>query len=295
MLSIGSMTTLQHTEVFSEVIKRGSQSFAAASLIFPTQTRADMHRFYAWCRYCDDQIDQQILGHEESETMPFRWGQTMQISQLKESTAKALEGHKSQHLVFDGLSEINFGEITPKHEFDEFLRGMESDARGELPSTEQELFLYCYRVAGVVGVIASSIMGVATKTALTHAIELGMAMQLTNIARDLEEDSQRGRCYVPENALHEVHFENEQKLRAAQRRYLLIHAERFYESSKQGLSALDFRCRWAVVSALLIYQKIGKKIAKKNYFVNSRISTSKVEKMLLFIKAFFLAITIRSV
>jgi phytoene synthase len=152
----------------------------------------------------------------------------------------------------------------------ELLAGFEMDVMGvryvELPDTLR----YCYRVAGVVGVMMACVMGVRDRAALSRAADLGMAFQLTNIARDVLDDARCGRCYLPEAWLQQAGVPAGTHADPARRdvlvavvERLLVEADRFYASAAGGLPALPFRSAWAVATALGIYREIGQIVRER--------------------------------
>jgi phytoene synthase len=130
--------------------------------------------------------------------------------------------------------------------------------------------LYCYRVAGTVGLMMAHVMGLRDEGALKHAADLGIAMQLTNIARDIVEDASMGRIYLPSAWLSETRIapeaiaapENREKLAILTLR-LLREAERYYRSGDEGLWHLSFRSACAVAAARNVYSEIGALLLKK--------------------------------
>ena len=161
-------------------------------------------------------------------------------------------------------------------------------------ATQEQLLLYCYRVAGTVGLMMSHVMGVSEQRALRNACHLGIAMQLTNICRDVLEDWERGRLYVPEQLLAEHGLGDLRSLlgaplpvqardelaRAVQR--LLALAEHYYRSGESGLRALPWRCAFAVRAARWIYAEIGRVLARRHFDVFAgRAVVSTPRKLLL--------------
>jgi 15-cis-phytoene synthase len=152
----------------------------------------------------------------------------------------------------------------------ELIEGMAMDVRGTRYTTLKELLLYCYRVAGTVGLMMSPVMGLRDQKALRHAADLGIAMQLTNIARDITEDAAMGRIYLPLTCLQEAGIhpeaiaapEHREKLAVLTLR-LLREAERYYRSGDAGLWYLSFRSACAVAAARHVYVKIGSLLLRK--------------------------------
>ena len=139
------------------------------------------------------------------------------------------------------------------------------DVSGHEYRSFDDTLLYCYRVAGVVGVMMAQIMGVRDVPTLQRAADLGIAFQLTNIARDVLDDAGNGRCYLPAEWLAEEGLSTATLSYRANRTSLarvvarlLDEAERYYQSADCGLQALPFRSAWAVAAALGIYRAIGR-------------------------------------
>jgi phytoene synthase len=177
--------------------------------------------------------------------------------------------------VVDGFAEVVADCGIPRLYPDELLAGMAMDAAGHRYRTDSDLQLYCYRVAGVVGLMMSHVMGVARADALRSAADLGIAMQLTNICRDVREDWDRGRLYIPESLLAEVGagwlpgrlgrplpVAARAPLAACLAR-LLERADHAYRSGDAGLDALAPRCQLAIGAARRIYAAIGDVIAAR--------------------------------
>lgn len=144
------------------------------------------------------------------------------------------------------------------------------DARGTRYNSLKELLLYCYRVAGTVGLMMSHVMGLRDESALKHAADLGIGMQLTNIARDIIEDAAMGRIYLPLSWLQEAQIpaaevaapEYREKLAMLSLR-LLREADRYYRSGDAGLWYLSFRSACAVSAARQVYSEIGSLLLRK--------------------------------
>lgn len=172
------------------------------------------------------------------------------------------------------------------------------DVEGYQYETINDLNLYCYRVAGVVGLMMSYIMGVSEQGALKNASDMGTAMQMTNIARDIMEDYEMGRVYLPNQWLKEMSITpkevGEIKHRQAVAylvRRLINQAQTYYESGNQGLKYLSFRAALAVAVASCVYSAIGHKVVKRGERAwDSRTVVSKWEKVFCAIKGFGLVL-----
>lgn len=250
-----------------EMIRRGSKSFSAAATLFDEHTRASAYMLYAWCRYCDDEIDGQHLGHERNQ--PAAGSQQLRLARLYEQTRRALDGHAEQP-VFVALGRVVKGHEIPHRYPLELLEGFAMDAdESEYPELDDTL-RYCYHVAGVVGIMMAYVMGVRESETLNRASDLGIAFQLTNIARDIIEDAEVGRVYLPVRWLEEAGVPARSLKDTVHRaalcgvvRRLLDEAERYYASANQGLPALNFRCAWAIATARGVYREIGKVVLKR--------------------------------
>jgi len=161
--------------------------------------------------------------------------------------------------------------------------GIESDLRDELKiNTYQELLVYSYRVAGTVGLMMAKILNVKTYNSLKGAIDLGIAMQLTNIARDVVEDSKKNRQYIGSD------FNTIQNT--------IKTASLFYDSSFKSIKEIPLSCRLSILVARRVYREIGNKILKKknikNYRASGKIYVSNIEKISQTILAFFDLLTL---
>jgi 15-cis-phytoene synthase len=239
------------------MITEGSKSFSLAARLFDSETRDAAFFLYGWCRYCDDQVDQ--AGMEES-----REQLEQRLRTLAEATRSTFSGAAQEQAVFIAMQYIVRRYSIPAHYALELIEGMAMDARATRYQTFNDLLLYCYRVAGTVGLMMSHVMGLRDEQALKHAADLGMAMQLTNIARDITEDAEMGRIYLPIQWIEEAGMvpeeiaapKNRQKLALVTRR-LLREAERYYVSGDAGLWHLSFRSACAVAAARHVYAAIG--------------------------------------
>ena len=245
------------------MIRKGSKSFSLAARLFPPDIRDAAFFLYGWCRYCDDQIDQNEKTENREEL-------AKRVKALKEHTGSAFSFAEQREPVFVALQYIVHRYGIPAHYALELIEGMAMDVRGTRYATLKELLLYCYRVAGTVGLMMSHVMGLRDEKALRHAADLGIAMQLTNIARDITEDAAMGRIYLPLSWLQEAGIhpekiatpEHREKLAMLTLR-LLREADRYYRSGDAGLWHLSFRSACAVAAARHVYAEIGSLLLKK--------------------------------
>ncbi len=265
-------------------IRRGSRSFAAASRLFDRPARERVWLLYAWCRRCDDLADAQELGGALGDQA----GAADRLATIRALTAKALAGEETGDLAFDGFAIVARESGITRQMADDVIAGFALDAADWRPRGEADLLQYCYHVAGAVGVMMAAVMGVAAdaEDTLDRACDLGIAFQLANIARDLDEDDAAERCYLPLEWLAEADIPPGEQMKPRFRGALapLVHRlcelEKAYEASARvGAGRLSFRRRWAVLAAAGIYGAIATQVdaAGKDAW-NHRIATSRLAK-----------------
>lgn len=267
-------------------ISQGSKSFARAAMLFDRDTRDSVMMLYAWCRHCDDVIDGQTLGHDAQALS--REDKQARLQALQQETARVCDGHASDIPAFAALGEVLRRHRIPRRHLFELLEGFAMDAREERFGSLEDTLRYCYHVAGVVGVMMARIMGVNDDQAMRRASDLGIAFQLTNIARDVRDDLRIGRCYLPqdwlarkgippEDAALSQHLPGLHALACE----LVALAEHYYASARIGMAQLPWRCAWAIASALLIYRDIGLRVRAQGPAAwEGRASVSGRRKML---------------
>jgi 15-cis-phytoene synthase len=243
-------------------IRHGSRSFHAASRLFDGETRERTWLLYSWCRHCDDVCDGQELGHRRPLDDKV-------AEDIEDLTRRILEGETVGLEPYQALAVV-LAECAIPHRFvTDHLDGFALDARGWRPRDERDLIAYCYHVAGAVGCMMAVVMGVHPddEQTLAGASALGIAFQLSNIARDICEDEEAGRCYIPETWLREHDIDltggfagQKDKLAAISARLLEL-ADRHERDARSSIPALPFRARWAVLAAAGIYGEIGRRVA----------------------------------
>lgn len=211
------------------------------------------------------------------------------IAAMAALTDAALAGRVIGLPAFDALRVVAAETRLPPRFAHDLIQGFRLDGDGWRPRTEDDLLRYCYHVAGVVGCMMAVIMGVSPDddAVLDRACDLGLAFQLANIARDIDEDAQAGRCYLPTDWLGEMGIAPDAVMAAEHRPALAILARRltdraaqFEASARMGTRALSFRSAWAVLAAAQIYGAIGRKVAARGERAwDARVTTSKGEKL----------------
>lgn len=268
-------------------IARGSKSFGAASGIFDQTTRERAWLLYAWCRACDDIADGQEYGGTLSQ--PTEGEALERAAEIRRLTDLAYAGEPTGVPAFDCLGQLLSECPVPRAYADALLDGFDRDAAGWRPRSEDDLFSYCWNVAGAVGCMMAIVMGVAPDDSdtLDRACDLGLAFQLANIARDVAEDAAADRCYLPMAWLVEMDLPPGQHMHPAFRprlalmaRWLAEYVEQYQKSAAIGAARLPFRSRWAVHAASRIYGRIAVKVAAAGEQAwDHRISTGRREKL----------------
>jgi phytoene synthase len=244
------------------VLAHHGKSFRFAGRFLDKQQLEDCARLYRFCRFIDDLVDEA----SDADTA------MNQLEALKESLDK---GYSADPIVQD------FIELTKQCQMQarvvsELIKGIESDLAPVLLQSESQLLRYCYRVAGTVGLLMCDVFGVRDTNARNHAIDLGIGMQLTNIARDVKEDATIGRRYIPSGWIGEVSPEalatpRQKPLRAINEsvEMLLALADKYYASGNQGLRFLPARAQAGITIAAGVYREIGVVLSERGFDIHS--------------------------
>ena len=253
-------------EICAATLAQHSKSFSLAGRLLPRESRRDAAVLYTYCRLADDAID-----------LVEPAAQGAALLELRRDLEAVYRGEPQRDVRLRAFQELVQRKAIPREYAEELLAGFEMDTIGAQYQTLDELLLYCYRVAGVVGLMMCHVLGVKDARALKHAAHLGIAMQLTNICRDVAEDWQLGRLYLPLSMLRKCGPGALNGLRVgalpesarasvtAVTRQLLARADRFYRSGDAGIPALSWRAAFAVRAARRIYSAIGARITQPDY------------------------------
>ena len=235
-----------------------AKSFNWAGFFLPKDTYEECSKLYAFCRVLDDLADAnqdlEIKKERFKELKEiFKEIETLKNNDLQSSTFEKNKVVISDMIVISGYKKI------PDVVIKDLVDGVESDLKDKIQfNTVKELLVYSYRVAGTVGLMMAKILNVSDKRALKGAIDLGIAMQLTNISRDVVEDYKMNREYIKDD------FENIKST--------LKLADMFYESSFSSLKRIPIRYRFAIIVARRVYRQIGREIIKKKNIENYKRS-----------------------
>ena len=240
-----------YAEPAVDVLARNGRSFWLASLFLSKSQQYTAARLYAFCRWVDDAVDE-AESPERARTA------------ISEFRAELHQTVPPEACVQNYL-ELTKTHGLPKWAALDLLDGMESDLQNVRVRTLRDFLLYCYQVAGTVGVMMCGVLGVTHPHATEHAIRLGLAMQITNICRDVLEDARMGRVYLPADVLkhHGLTQEDILGLNPSPEkithtvRELLTLADQLYEQGRAGFRYIPWRARFTIHVAAAVYQQIG--------------------------------------
>lgn len=239
-------------------IKRHSKSFFLSSLLLPARVRQASWALYAFCRRADDAVD-------EGDASAGATAALGRVEALRRRLERVYAGRADDDPIDRAFAAVVERHALPRALPEALFAGMEMDARGVRYDSDDDLLVYCFRVAATVGLMMTRVMGPSADAAWLRAADLGVAMQLTNIARDVGEDERRGRVYLPASLLASVGGDRRAAVRA-----LLERADAHYRAADRGVPLLPRDCRFAIASARNIYSAIGGAIARNGYDSVSR-------------------------
>lgn len=268
------------------ITRREAKNFYFAFLTLPAQQRQAIYVAYTFCRYCDDSVDAEGTPEEK----------LARISHLRHMLSETYDGRAAEPL-FVGLADVATNYRIPQEYFQEVLNGVESDLVKTRYADFEELRQYCYQVASVVGLICIHIFGYSGgEAARQHATDLGLAMQITNICRDVREDWEFGRVYLPQDELQRFGV-TEADLSASQvtdgfanlLQFQIDRARGYFVSGRKLLGYLPKRSRACPAALGYIYSGVLDRIERAGYNVfDDRIALSKGAKLALMTKAWLI-------
>ena len=246
-----------------------SKSFYFCSHFLPREKRRAIYAVYALCRHVDDAVDAAgIRGERDAQAAIERW--------RTELDAVYTEGRASSPVLLawrDMLSRFRIRQELPL----ELMRGVLMDTQIKRYETWEELRVYCYRVASVVGLMSSEIFGYEEPRTLSFAEQLGLAMQLTNILRDVGEDARMGRIYLPQGEMRRFGYTEADLLGGkltepffALMRFEIERARALYSEAEPGIPLLNREARFTVLLAARHYARILDEIEHNGYDVFTR-------------------------
>lgn len=260
------------------ITKQSGSNFSSAFLFLPKPKREAIYAVYAFCRLSDDLVDESGTGSDPVAELA-RWRHALDIG--------FQDGIAPPVIMDVGQAARRFH--IPKAYFEELLNGMEMDLTRVRYTTFDDLYPYCYRVASIVGLICIEIFGYTNPRTKVYAEQLGIALQLTNILRDVGIDAQRGRIYLPQDELKRFGY-SEEDLLAGRRnqaftelmRFQCERAHNFFHAASAALAPEDTRSLLAAEIMRAIYYRLLLKIEARQYDVfHGNITLSKPWKLLL--------------
>lgn len=275
----------QDRSALAQVLAQGSKSFAMASRLLPARMRDAVLVYYAYCRRADDAID------ESAEPKVALAALIAELDQI-------FSGNAGQDVVTRELARLVALCKLSKAPFIGLLEGFSWDTQKKRYASLDALECYCARVAATVGITMTELMGPSSGQMLARAADLGVAMQLTNIARDIGTDARANRLYVPLDWLQSRGVDPDQWLREPKfslalqeiAQALLERADFLYKRCESGVAALPADCRASIYAARLIYADIGRMIQKQGWdSVSERAYVRWHRKLWLLLRALLFA------
>ncbi|MFP4588594.1 MAG: phytoene/squalene synthase family protein [Candidatus Acetothermia bacterium] len=259
-----------------EVTKERAGNFYWAIVTLPKRERRAIYCIYAFARKCDDIAD----GERPSEE------KRILLDRQREQVDRAYK-HQVQAPLYQALAKVVQDFDIPKKYFEELIGGVQMDLTRTRYSTFQDLRKYCYGVASTVGLILIEIFGYSSDKAQEHAVDLGIGMQLTNIIRDVKEDLQRGRIYIPREDFQEARYREEDLIEERDgeefKQLIEIQAARarnFYASARQLFPYLPVRSRSCPAGLYGIYKRLLNEMESSGWDVLSqRIELTTTQKI----------------
>lgn len=260
-----------------DVIAKHSKSFSLASRLLDRASRDDVAVLYAWCRRADDEVDLAPVTERRER-----------VDRLDDELTAVYEGRSVGEPVLVAFQELVQRRGIPREYPLALLAGMRSDVGAVRIATTDELLVYCHRVAGVVGLMLCHVFGLSDESARENAAHLGIAMQLTNICRDVREDAERDRRYLPMDLVASFDGQQSSKRELVRRcvARLLALAEQYYRSADAGFHALPFRAALAARAARKVYAAIGDELASRQFdALAGRVAVPLGKKLTLLVSA----------
>ncbi|QGU31813.1 phytoene/squalene synthase family protein [Thermochromatium tepidum] len=265
--------------VCRELLRGGSRSFYAASFLLPARFRDPAIVLYAFCRIADDAID--CVGDD-----PVLQAQALE--RLHDRLDRLYAGHPNDDPIDRALAEVVRKFAIPKRLFEALFEGFAWDAEGRRYEDLSGVYAYSARVAGTVGAMMAALMGARSEDLVARACDLGVAMQITNICRDVGEDARNGRIYLPLSWVREAGVDPDEWLKnpvfneaiASVVRRLLQTADELYRRSDAGIAGLPLGCRAGINAARYLYAEIGRQVERQGLDSISRRAVVPVPRKL---------------
>jgi phytoene synthase len=265
------------TDIAKEIAKKSNSSFYYAFNLLPHEKRDAMNTVYAFCRQTDDIID---TGSENSDLKYEK------LRKWRIELEKSLDGFSDYQILNKLASTIQKFNI-PLEPFFELLVGMEMDLQKNRYLTFEDLQLYCYRVASTVGLMCIEIFGYKHISTRDFAVNLGIALQLTNILRDVKKDADKGRIYLPQEDLKKFSYEEKDLFNSTYNenfqnlmKFEVQRAKEYFDKATRYLNLEDKKAMFAARAMQHIYYRMLNKIVYADYDVyHKKIKISTFKKV----------------
>ena len=264
---------------YLKITKESKTNFLYSFTLLTAEKNEAINTVYAFCRKTDDIVDEDSTTVEDRFNKLYLW---------REEFEKALKGN-TEHALLEQVSRIINKFDIPVEPFYDLIEGMGMDLKKNRYKTFEELYDYCYRAAATVGLMSVEVFGYRNKNTKEFAVNLGIAMQLTNILRDVKKDAERGRIYIPEEDLIRFGY-NENDLLDYKYNNSFIElmkfesnrAKEYYKKADALLSKDDKGLMFPARIMEHIYFSILKKIESMNYNVFGKVAkVSRIRKLLI--------------
>lgn len=249
-----------------ELARTSRSSFYFSFLLLPAAKRHAITTVYKFCRTIDDVVDEQAPHRDPAEALDWWRGEI-----------DLIYSGRPRHILSLELQQVVSDFVIPRDYFLELINGAEMDLVQRRYETFDDLYPYCYRAASVVGLTCIQIFGYQNPATRSYAVELGIALQLTNILRDLKEDAHRHRIYLPREDLRKFSYTEADLLRGvydsrfvALMQFECTRARRFFDRARATLPLEDARSLVAARAMQSIYDQLLSRIERAKYDVFSR-------------------------
>ncbi|MCS7052122.1 MAG: presqualene diphosphate synthase HpnD [Ignavibacterium sp.] len=272
------------TSSAQKISKKSNSSFYYAFNMLPKVKREAMNILYAFCRKTDDIVDNDLPVEIKIKNLN-NW-----LNEFE----KSLIGNSKEFLLNELSKVISFFKI-PLEPFYDLIKGMEMDIKLNRYENFEILKQYCYRVASTVGLISIEIFGYSNKMTKDFAVNLGIALQLTNILRDVNSDLSSGRIYIPKDEMKLFNYSEDDLLNKKYSesfvnlmKFQVERAENYFKKAKESLPKEDEKNMFPAKAMQLVYLRILEKIKKYNYDVfSNNIRISNLEKLFIALRIWF--------
>jgi phytoene synthase len=264
-------------DIAKEIAKKSNSSFYYAFNLLPAEQRDAMNTVYAFCRQTDDIVDEGTISDDIKYEKLRKWRIELE---------KSLDGLSEYHLI-NKLSKTIQNFKIPLEPFFDLIKGMEMDLQKKRYLTFNDLQTYCYNVASTVGLMCIEIFGYRHPSAKDFAVNLGIALQLTNILRDIKKDAEKGRIYLPKEDMDKFNYnetdifnntynENFQRMME----YQVERASEYFNAATACLNREDKKAMFAARAMQHIYSRTLNKIVDADYNVyQNKIKISTFKKV----------------